>query len=475
MKAWFKPSHARSMTWWVATFGLAVLLIGGVPSAGATAGPATYTGTLADGATYLIQVPESWNGTLVLYSHGIVTPGDPNPARDVGDPLTGQYLLGQGYALAGSSYATTGWAVHEALVDQIATLDTFNSLVGHPARTIAWGHSLGGMITAGLIQRYPDRFAGALAMCGVVGGGVGTWNQALDAAFVFQQVMAPSSPLQLVHIADPAQNLQIAQQVLAAAQATPAGRARVALSAALADLPGWFTPGSPEPAPTDYDAQEANQFRWETEVGVPSAFALRAELEARAGGNPSWNTGVNYQKQLERSADYDEVKGLYAEAGLSLDADLATLQAAPRIAADPGAVDYLRQNIVFDGNLSGRPTLTLHTTGDGFVVNQNEQAYRSVVQDAKDAQLLRQVFVHRAGHCWFTPAETIAAFQTLVDRIDGGAWAGSADPGTLNDQASALGPSLNVLSFGGNLVPTAPAFLDFEPTPYLRPFDLGSP
>lgn len=65
---------------------------------------------------------------------------------------------------------------------------------------------------------------------------------------------------------------------------------------------------------------------------------------------------MNYQQQqqLERSADYAEVKGLYAQAGLSLDADLATLWTAPRIAADPGVVDYLRQNIVFDGDLSGR-------------------------------------------------------------------------------------------------------------------------
>jgi hypothetical protein len=89
------------------------------------AGPATLTGSLPDGATYLIQVPDNWNGTLVLYSHGIMIPGSPNPARDAGDPLTGQYLLDHGYALAGSSYATTGWAVQDGLADQIATLDVF--------------------------------------------------------------------------------------------------------------------------------------------------------------------------------------------------------------------------------------------------------------------------------------------------------------------------------------------------------------
>lgn len=44
------------------------------------------TGTLPDGATYLIEVPANWNGTLFLYSHGYVMPGAANPAQGVGDP-----------------------------------------------------------------------------------------------------------------------------------------------------------------------------------------------------------------------------------------------------------------------------------------------------------------------------------------------------------------------------------------------------
>ena len=131
---------------------VALLAIGAAPIT-ATASVSTYSGTFADGATYLIQVPSSWNGTLLLYSHGYVTPGSANPARDVGDPASGADLLNSGYALAGSSYATTGWALEQALPDQIATLDAFNGLhLGTPTRTIAWGHSLGGIITAGLLQ-----------------------------------------------------------------------------------------------------------------------------------------------------------------------------------------------------------------------------------------------------------------------------------------------------------------------------------
>src|SRR5258708_5583913 len=157
-------------------------------------------GKLPDGATFLIQVPKHWNGTLFLYSHGYVVPGNPNPAMDVGDLATGAFMLANGYALAGSSYATTGWAIHEALPDQIAVLDQFNALVGTPKRTIAWGHSLGGIITAGLIQRYPDRFDAALPMCGVLSGGVATWNTALDGAFAFKTLLAANTPLQVVNI-----------------------------------------------------------------------------------------------------------------------------------------------------------------------------------------------------------------------------------------------------------------------------------
>ncbi|HKT37708.1 MAG TPA: hypothetical protein VJR48_05005, partial [Ktedonobacterales bacterium] len=63
-------------------------------------GAQTLTGSI-DGAAYLIQVPENWNGALVLYSHGYVAPGQANPAQDVGDAITGQWLLSNGYALAG--------------------------------------------------------------------------------------------------------------------------------------------------------------------------------------------------------------------------------------------------------------------------------------------------------------------------------------------------------------------------------------
>jgi pimeloyl-ACP methyl ester carboxylesterase len=428
-------------------------------------------GALPDGATYLMQCPAgAWNGTLFLYSHGYVTPGSANPAEDVGDPVTGAWMLSHGYALAGSSYASTGWAIQQALPDQISTLNVFDQTYGTPTQTIAWGHSLGGIITAGLVQQYPNRFKAALPMCGVLSGGVATWNTALDAEFAFQQLIDPS--VSVVNIIDPTTNLTGAETAAAAAQQTPQGRARLALAAALGDTPGWFTPLSPEPASNDYAGQEANQFLWESQVTFPFVFDFRAELEARAGGNPSWNTGVNYFSDLAKSADYREVVALYKAAGLSLNSDLQTLNHATRVSAKPSAVNYLARNISFDGKLS-MPVLTMHTTGDGLVVPENEQAYSSVVDRAGDGRLLRQIFVQRAGHCAFTPAETITAAQVLLNRLQSGHWDSSAlSPADLNSQAAALGPEYNIYSASGGIVPTAPAFVSYRPAPYLRPYDL---
>jgi len=435
-----------------------ILLLLSFP-ASAVAAVATYTGTLQDGATFLIEVPSPWNGTLLLYSHGYVVPGSANPAQDVGDPATGAFLLSNGFALAGSSYAHTGWAIEEALPDQIAVLDTFAALVGTPSRTIAWGHSLGGIITAGLIQRYSDRFDGALPMCGVLSGGVGTWNQALDSEFAFKTLLASGTSLQLVNITDPTTNLALAEGFLAAAQATPQGRARFALSAALGDTPGWFDPASPEPAPKDFATREVNQLLWASNVDFPFVFALRAELEFRAGGNPSWNTGVDYKKQFNRSVDREEVRALYKQAGLSLEADLDALNDAARITANSDSVEYLEHNIIFNGRINF-PVLTLHTTGDGLVSNQNESAYKDVVDEAGNQRWLRRTFVHRAGHCTFTPAETITALQNLIERLDNGRWP-DLDPSTLNAEAATLG-LLNI---------APPSFLRFESAPFLRPFD----
>jgi pimeloyl-ACP methyl ester carboxylesterase len=433
-------------------------------------GPRILTGSIG-AAGYIIEVPQRWNGTVFLYSHGYVSPGSTNRAAASPDGPTGQWLLDGGYALAASSYSTTGWAIEDALRDQVALLDYFSAHAGQPKRVIAWGGSLGGIITAGLVQRYPDRFAAAIPICGVLAGGVASWNTGLDGAYAFKTLFAPRSNLQLVDITDPAANLRLASDLITQAGQGPATLARVALIAALTDIPGWFNPTEAAPAPADYAAWAAAQLQWASRVDFSFEFGNRAELEKRAGGNPSWNAGVDYRHQLAISADRDEVTALYRAAGLDLAADLRSLNAGANIKADPKAVTYLDQNISFNGKLTV-PVLTMHTTGDGLVVPQDETAYADVVRAAGKQDLLRQLFVHRAGHCAFTSSEIIAAFQVMLKRLDTGVWDEAAlVPAALNAAALALGPGSNSL---GGFLPASPAFTAFSPGPYPRPFPAGS-
>src|SRR5207247_10052219 len=113
-------------------------------------------------AAYDVAVPTGWHGTLFRYSHGYGAPGASNGAQAVPVDFARNWLLVRHYAAAGSSYSSTGWALEDAFQDQMALREYFGSHVGKPKRVIAWGASLGGIITAGLVQLPPDRFAAAM-------------------------------------------------------------------------------------------------------------------------------------------------------------------------------------------------------------------------------------------------------------------------------------------------------------------------
>jgi hypothetical protein len=184
-------------------------------------------------------------------------------------------------------------------------------------------------------------------------------------------------------------------------------------------MPGWL-PSAPA-AENGYDEQEEAQYRMWYGPAITFTFNLRAEVEARAGGNPSWNTGVDYRQVLDRSGMKPEVTALYAKAGLDLERDLGTVQAQPRIAAEPRAAAYLRRF----GTPSRRltfPVLTLHTVGDAQVPASHESGYADAVTGGADSPLLRQLFVERGGHCTSSPDEDMAALSALIGRLDDGSW-----------------------------------------------------
>jgi pimeloyl-ACP methyl ester carboxylesterase len=442
---------------------LVAVLAGATAPAGvaAAASPSHVEGTLPDGSTYVMDVPGNWNGTVLLYSHGYVPDGVPNAAANAPNADVRSALLDEGYAQIGSSYPETGWVVEQALPAQLATLDAFRARFGPPRQTIAWGTSMGGMITTGLAEHYGNRFSGTLAMCGLEQGAVANFNNTLDPLFAIRTLLAPGSTAPLAGLPDQATAFAAITELTAAldaAQETPAGRARIALAAALHNIPAWTDPAQPDPPPGDYDTAQANQFA--TLHGtVFVGLSWRQEAEEHAGGNMSWNTSVDYGHILARSSIRDEVLALYARAGLSLHADLAALARAPRITATPSAVRYMIRNISFSGRLA-KPMLTIHTTGDPLVPVQVERAYADAVRAAGRSALLRQAYVHRAGHCTFTAGEMLAALSTLEHRIRTRTWSGT-DPAALNQLAARLDPT------------ATPAYLAYRPAPYPRPFNLS--
>src|SRR5688572_17992343 len=136
-----------------------------------------------DGAAYEIALPEKWNGTLLLYSHGYrqaqaappdfetpSTAAEPAPGWSGGQKEVGQALLDQGYALAGSAYASNGWAVAEGIEAGEKLHKFFVEKVGEPDRTYVWGDSLGGLVTEVLAERNPDWVSGSAPLCGVLAG-----------------------------------------------------------------------------------------------------------------------------------------------------------------------------------------------------------------------------------------------------------------------------------------------------------------
>ncbi|MEU0069782.1 alpha/beta fold hydrolase [Streptomyces sp. NPDC006332] len=444
-----------------------LLAVTALPTAAAAA-PATTTshveGQLPSGATYMMDVPADWNGTVLLFSHGYNEAGRPNPAQDAPDEATKALLLKEGYAVVGSSYATAGWAVTDAVPDQLAALSTFTDRFGTAHRTLAWGRSYGGLVTTALAERHPDRIDGSLSMCGLVHGGVANWNNTLDPVFALKTLLAPGSDTPLTGLPDQAAATDAANAlttVVDSAQSTPAGRARIALAAALHNIPVWNQPTQTRPAATDWDGQQANQYEAVKGLLKIAAFNRRQEAEVRAGGNMSWNTGVDYAAMLGRSSVSKEVTELYKKAGLSLRADLATLNRAPRISADPAAVAWMSRTSSFTGRLA-KPQFDIHTTGDALVPVQTESALRRAVTAAGSAPLLRQAYVGNAGHCTFSAAEQLAALHTLEDRVATGSWH-DTDPDSLNTRAAAADP-------------TSPArYVAYRPAPYPRPYDLAHP
>jgi hypothetical protein len=127
-----------------------------------------WTGIARDGASYRIEVPPHWNGTLVMFAHGYRGTGT---EVWVDDPQLRQYFVDNGFAWAASSYAANGYDPGDGVVDTHDLQLAFPAITGLRSRqAIMSGLSMGGEVTTAEIEAYKGDFAGAMPYCGVLAG-----------------------------------------------------------------------------------------------------------------------------------------------------------------------------------------------------------------------------------------------------------------------------------------------------------------
>ena len=114
-----------------------------------------------EGAIYRYEVPQNWNGDLVMYAHGF--------RGCIADPATGalvplyvdnpplrEYYLIRGYAWAASSYSKNCYDVKDGVESTNRLARIFARKVGTPNRTLITGFSMGGHVTGAAIEMFPN-------------------------------------------------------------------------------------------------------------------------------------------------------------------------------------------------------------------------------------------------------------------------------------------------------------------------------
>lgn len=393
-----------------------------------------------DGAAYEILLPDQWNGTLMLYSHGyrraepappdfdpVVTTPAPAPSEEVATAL-----LADGYALAGSAFKTNGWDVDDGVAANEALHQFFVDEIGDPDRVYVWGDSLGGLITETVAEKHPDWVSGAAPLCGILGGGNLNLDLALDVAYAVKTLIYPDLKLTGYASHDEAvQNWQgAAQAITEAGGDLEKGVPAILMVAAMVDAPAQTK---------TYDGSDAeSQVRARAE-SILTALGYgtfgRYEIEQRVGGNPSGNDEADYVSRLSET----ERALIDTVAEGAADDLIIELEDGERVTADATA------RAAFDsmGNPTGGiqdPTVTMHTVADPLVIVQNEAVFRDRVYAATDrtADLLQLYTLppssystetgapYGAGHCNFTTEQRLGVVQVLDSWVREGVVPGSA-------------------------------------------------
>lgn len=353
-----------------ATFGVLIWLVlaacagfSSLPAYATDLQPGTHTGTLQR-ALYRIDIPANWNGDLVMLMHGYQPVGAPRPTPMTAADATPIFLK-QGYAVAQSEYASQGWAVDDAIVDNERLRQYFVRTFARPAHTYIYGFSLGGLETVASIERYRHVYAGALVTCGLT---VSTPE------FISRAVVTP---------------------LLAFDTLIPG----VLPNLAAPDSPPFIPPAVFAKALQAHPTQAAllEKRLQETPETLPTLslyyMALR-EFEQRAGGMP-----------------VDNRKTVYHGFG----DDAAFNRKVHRYTGSPAAIAYASRNVSLTGQIDV-PLVMQWNAFDQTIPSRFHPIYPDQVRAAGHGNLLTVLAPVGHGHCDFTDAQTSAAFNTLVGK-----------------------------------------------------------
>jgi len=354
-------------------------------SAGAfrVAAGGTLEGDIGPGAHYVISVPEGWNGDLVLYAHGYTAPVFPVGIPPGEEPLVEglrTIALQGGFAFAYSSYSQTGLGLKDAAqrTDQLASL--FGSLVGKPRRTFLIGASFGALAALKLVEAHPERYAGLLTLCGMIGGAQAEVDYVANVRVLFDYFYPGVLPGNVLEL-PPDFNLQtdLVDSVTAALQANP--------------VPAFeLSQITQTPIPFSSDQELGGSI---IQALVLQAVELQDILARTHGQSFFDNTQTVYTGNLppELLADLNAHVARYSEG--------------------PAAANLLEKEYGPTGDLR-IPLISLHTSRDPVVPIMHEDLYRSLVEAHGGTANLHQTRIEGYGHLAFTPGDLVGAFGQMI-------------------------------------------------------------
>lgn len=418
--------------------GLVVLFILHLSQAvnGATqVGPIDESGEI-HGAPYRIVVPETWNGTLLVYAHGYRDKADhpgevDNRNADVAPSAAlANALLAQGYALAGSAYRDNGWEVEGGIHDTKKLAIYFRSHVARPDRTIIWAFSMGTVIGFKSMEQFGGIYDGALCACAVGAGSTQSWDGAGDLAVAYDIVFG--MPPAWGTFGDVRDDLDFETEVqpkLVAEVSNPANFPKFEFIRLVTGTPGRGI--TPPPPPQFYPG-------W---IFTDMFFAMeaRAELERRAGGPIIQNLDRNYSLTISERM-YLMALGVPSAV---IDGWLIGMNGQRYVSAPNHSRNYLEHNANYKGKIKN-PVLTMHTILDPLVTASQEFEYAETIADARRSRSLYQTYTNGNGHCAFTGPQLITAVNAINNWVTTGMRPTSANfPAVLGFDPTFVPPPMN--------------------------------